>query len=332
MSLTSDQLNESIAVAHRKMGEEIASGFAEANYFYSIMFRKPNLKYSDGGTSINIPIEAYESDSMGFFNGKFETVPTNSQQQITHCNFDWKHFVSNTTFNLSEFATGTGKLSVIDLIEKKVKLTRNAAVRDLSKALHTLSSTDPNQINSLKDAAADAAYGGISPTDVPSWAFVRNTKNNAITYSGLNETFQTLVSRGQGTSDEIGTYSPNLMISNAYVMATFLNSQQSQQQFTTEKDLKSGFNGILFNNCNWMCDSYAGGSSSSATADNELYILSTNTFRLYYRFGFEGKSSPLDTLNMRLPNQAAVSSQTYMTMNLCNIARRYNAVFTALQS
>ena len=53
---------------------------------------------------------------------------------------------------------------------------------------------------------------------------------------------------------------------------------------------------------------------------------------MYYTYGFEGAKSPMDTLTMRLPNQAALSSQTYLVMNLVNIARRYNAVFTALQN
>ena len=332
MTLTQSQLNESIAIAHEKINDEIASGFAEANYFYSVMFKKPNLRYSDGGRSITIPIEAFENDNMGFFNGKYDTIPTNSQQQISHASFDWRFFVSSTSFNLAEFATGTGALSVIDLIEAKVNLTKNKAVRDLSKALHTLSSTDPNQINSLKDVVADAAYGGISSTDVPSWAAIRNSTQNDITYAGINSTFQELAARGQMASDDVGSYSPNLMLSNAYVQSVFLASQQSQQQFQSDSALKSGFNGILFNNVQWQIDQYCTGSASASVADNELYILATPTFRLFYRHGFEGRRSPLDTLNMRLPNQAVVSSQTYMTMNLCNIARRYNAVFTALQS
>jgi hypothetical protein len=129
--------------------------------------------------------------------------------------------------------------------------------------------------------------------------------------------------RGQGVSDETGTYAPNLMISNSYVLSKFLNSQQSQQQFTSDADLRSGFAGCQFNGIPFVVDEYTPGSGSG---------VATNTFRMYHKYGFGGVKSPMDTLSMRLPNQAAISSQTYLVMNLVCIARRYNAVFTALQS
>lgn len=329
MALTSDQLDEALAIAHRKINDEVASGFSKANAFYNTVTKSPLLTYSDGGTSIAIPIEAYEAESTGFIDGKFGTIPVTSNQQLSHCEFDFKHYVSTTTFNLDELARGTGKLAVIQLIEKKIALTKQKAIRDLSSALHTLSSTDPNQINSLKDAAADAAYGGISPTDVPSWAFNRDTTSNTINYATINGKFQELVGLGQSVGDQTGTFMPDMLISSSYTMGKFLDSQQSQQQFGTEASLKSGFQSILFNGVNWFADNFVTGSKDGATSDNELYILASNTFRLFYRFGFD-KKSPLDTLNMRLPNQAAASSQNYMTMNLCNISRRNNAVFTAL--
>ena len=329
MALTSTQLDECLSIAHKKINDEVASGFSKSNAFFNTMSKAPHRTYSDGGTSITIPIEAFEAESTGFIDGKFSTIPVTANQLLTHCSFDFKHYVSTTTFSLDEIARGSGKLAVIQLIEKKIALTKQKAIRDLSSALHTLSSSDPNQINSLKDAAADAAYGGISPTDVPSWAFNRDTSSNTINYATINGKFQELVGLGQSVGDQTGTYMPDMIISSSYTMGKFLDSQQSQQQFGTEASLRSGFQSILMNGINWFSDNFVAGSKDGATSDNELYILSTNTVRLFYRYGWE-KKSPLDVLNMRLPNQAAASSQNYMTMNLCNISRRNNAVFTAL--
>ena len=333
MALSTDQLNEAVSVAHRLIADELASSFAKANYFYNIMSKKPHLKKGDG-TKIQIPVQYAENSAKGFFSGEYDTVPTNANQQLTFAEFDWKFYVSNSTFNLKDFSTGTGSNAVKDLIKTKIALAKQDAIRDLSAALHTSSSSDSNQINSLKDAAgaAGTAYGGLSDSDLPEWLFERDTTTNTINYSNINDVFRVLMGRGQGVGDETGTYAPDLMISNSFVLAKFLNSQQSQQQFTTEQTLKSGFAGCLFNGISWTVDEFCTGSADGATADNELYILSTNTFRMYYKYGFEGSKSPMDTLNMRLPNQAAISSQTYLVMNLVNIARRYNAVFTALQS
>lgn len=333
MTLTASQLNESMAVAHKLIGDEIASSFAKANYFYQVVTKAPLLK-KGYGTSITNPIQSAENESKGFFSGEYDTVPTSANQQITHAEWDWKFYVSNTTFNLKDFSTGTGTNAVKDLIKTKIALAKNDAIRDLSKALHTSSAADPNSMNSLFDAAGPSgtAYGGLSDADIPNWLFERDTTTNTINYANINEKFRVLAARGQTVTDEAGSYAPNLMISNSYVLSKFLNSQQSQQQFTSDADLRAGFAGCQFNGIPFVVDEFCNGSSSSAVADNELYILSTNTFRMYHRYGFGGDKSPMDTLNMRLPNQAAISSQNYLVFNLVNIARRYNAVFTALQS
>ena len=331
--LSASQLDEAIGVAHKLIADELASSFAQANYFYKVMSTKPHLKKGDG-TSITIPVNLAENESKGFFSGEYDTVPTNANQQITHASFDWKYYVSNTTFNLKDFATGTGSNAVKDLIKTKIALAKQDAVRDISQALHTSSAGDANQINSLKDAAgaSGTAYGGLNDTDLSAWLFERDTTTNTINYANINDKFRVLMGRGQNMSDETGTYAPNLMISNSFVLSKFLNSQQSQQQFTSDADLRAGFAGCQFNGIPYVVDEFCGGSADGAATDNELYILSTNTFRMYYKYGFEGAKSPMDTLTMRLPNQAALSSQTYLVMNLVNIARRYNAVFTALQN
>jgi hypothetical protein len=333
MALTSDQLNEAVSVAHRLIADELASSFAKANYFYMVMSKRPHLVKGDG-TKIQIPVQYAENEAKGFFSGEYDTVPTNANQQITFAEFDWRYFVSNSTFNLKDFTTGTGSNAVKDLIKSKIALAKQDAVRDISSALHTSSASNPNQINSLFDAAGPSgtAYGGLSDTDLPNWLFERDTTTNTINYANLNNVFRVLMGRGQNMSDDTGTYAPNLMISNSFVLSKFLNSQQSQQQFTSDKDLRAGFAGCNFNGIPFVVDEFTPGSADGATADNRLYILSTNTFRMYYKYGFENAKSPMDTLSMRLPNQAAISSQTYMVMNLVNIARRYNAVFTALQS
>ena len=108
MALTTDQLNEAVSVAHRLIADELASSFAKANYFYNIMSKKPHLKKGDG-TKIQIPVQYAENSAKGFFSGEYDTVPTNANQQLTFAEFDWKFYVSNSTFNLKDFSTGSDR-------------------------------------------------------------------------------------------------------------------------------------------------------------------------------------------------------------------------------
>ena len=77
--------------------------------------------------------------------------------------------------------------------------------------MHTSSSSDSNQISSLKDAAGPAgtAYGGLSDSDLAEWLFERDTTTNTINYSNINDVFRVLMGRGQGVGDETGTYAPD---------------------------------------------------------------------------------------------------------------------------
>ena len=45
MALTSDQLDEALAIAHRKINDEVASGFSKANAFYNTVTKSPLLTY-----------------------------------------------------------------------------------------------------------------------------------------------------------------------------------------------------------------------------------------------------------------------------------------------
>lgn len=337
MALSADQLNEAMAVANRLIRSEIPDQFSKANYFFHLMTKKPNLEFGSGGTQIQIPIQIAENQSKGWFDGGFGAIDTNANQQLSHGVFDWKYYYSNISFTLDDFAkTDNTPLAIKSLITAKIEGAKQAASRDISSALHGDGSAS-GSITGLGAvfAASGTAYAGITNTDLDdstTWLTEIDTTTNTINYANLNTLFMTLVGRGQTQGNDIGGFAPNLMISNAFVLNKFLGSQQSQQQFATDATLRAGFSGATFNGCFWSIDSFSPGSADGATSDNYLYVMATPTFKLIYKYGFEGKTAPVDTSTMRLPSQAVVSSQNYMVMNLVCTARRYNGVFKALTS
>lgn len=338
MALSADQLNEAMSVANRLILSEIPDQFSKASYFMYLMTRKPNLQQGSGGTKIQTAVQIAENKSKGWFSGGFDAIDTNANQQLSFAEFDWKYFYSNISFQLSDFAmTDNTPLAIKSLITAKIEGAKQAASRDISSALHASGTANANQINGLADvyAASGTAYGGLTNTDLDdssTWLTEIDTTTNTINYANLNTLFMTLVGRGQTQGNEIGGFAPNLLVSNAFVLNKFLSSQQSQQQFATEETLKAGFRGATFNGVFWAIDQYSPGSADGATADNYLYVMSTPTFKLIYKYGFEGKEAPVGTSSMRLPSQAVTSSQNFMVFNLVCTARRYNGVFKALTS
>lgn len=242
------------------------------------------------------------------------------------------------SFTLSDFTkTDNTANAVKSLIVAKIEGAKNAATRSLSSAMYGAGSdSNSNALNGFTDifAASGTAYGGITNTDLDdstTWLSEIDTSTNTINYANLNGMVRTLMARGQRFGNEIGSFAPDMMISNSYVQGKFLASQQSNQRFIDTENLEAGFAGCKYNNINWMIDEFSPGSSDGSTADSHLYILSTPSFKFCYKYGFEGKSAPMD-LNTRIPNQAVQTNQSFLVGNLICTSRRANGVFKNLTS
>jgi len=337
MALTAAQLDEVQAIAHNAFDKIMPDQFLTSSAFGSTMSKKPNLEYFSGGSKIQQPVQIRENKADGFTDGKFDVLDLSASQQISFAEFDIKYQNYNVSITFDDITrTSDTPNAIKSLLVEKVNLAAGTAKRTYAKALHgSGSDSDGKAINGLADvmAASGIAYGGITNTDLDdstTW-LTEISSLNTINFANLNTLVGTLIARGQGAGDANGSYAPDIMISNSFVQDKFLSSQQSQQRFAREDDLKAGFAGCKFRNIDWYVDDYSPGSADGSTTDNFLYVLASRTFALKYKYGFEGKKAPVD-FNGRIPNQAIITSQHFMAYNLVCRARRYNGVFKALES
>jgi hypothetical protein len=338
MALTSAQLDEVQAVAHNAFEKIMPDQFLVSSAFGNMMSKAPNLQYLSGGSKIQQPVQIAENQADGFIDGRNDVLDLSSNQQLSFAEFDYKYQNYNISITLDDITRTEGTPNAIkSLLVEKVNLAAGTAKRTYAKALHgNGSDSNGKAINGLGDvtAASGTAYGGITNTDLDdssTWLTEIDSGTTTINYASLNSLVGTLIARGQGAGDAAGSFAPDVMISNSFVQDKFLASQQSQQQFAPADDLEAGFVGCVYRGINWYIDDFSPGSADGSTADNFLYVLSTPTFALKYKYGFEGKKSPVD-YNGRIPNQAIITSQHMMAYNLVCRARRYNGVFKALQS
>lgn len=338
MALTAAQLDEVQAVAHNAFDKIMPDQFLTSSAFGSMMSKKPNLEYVSGGSKIQQPVQIAENAADGFIDGKHDVLDLSANQQLSYAEFDFKYQNYNVSFTLDDITrTADTPNAIKNLLVEKVNLAAGTAKRTYAKALHgNGSDSNGKAINGLGDvtAASGTAYGGITNTDLAdstTWLTEIDSSTNTINYANLNTLVGTLIARGQGAGDAAGSYAPDVMISNSFVQDKFLASQQSQQRFAREDDLKAGFAGCKFRNIDWYVDDFSPGSADGTSTDNFLYVLSTPTFALKYKFGFEGKKAPVD-FNGRIPNQSIITSQHFMAYNLVCRARRYNGVFKNLQA
>ena len=336
MALTPQQLDEVQAIAHNAFEKIMPDQFQTASAFGNKMSKKPNLQYVSGGSKIQQPVQIEENNADGFIDGKFDVLDLSANQQLSFTEFDFKYQNYNVTITLDEITRTDGTDNAIkSLMLEKVKLAAGTAKRTFARSLHGSGADNGGRsINGLADVYADSgiSYGGLTNTDLSdptTWLTEIDSTTNTINYANLSALVNELTARGQGAGIGVDSYAPDMMVSNNYVQTKFLNSQQSQQRFTSQEDLKAGFIGCKFNGIDWYVDDFSPGSKDGVTDDNYLYILSCPTFALKYKYGFEGKSAPTD-FKGRLPNQAVISSQHFMAYNLICRARRYNGVFKNL--
>jgi hypothetical protein len=138
-------------------------------------------------------------------------------------------------------------------------------------------------------------------------------------YQNINYLIAASKARAQQWGDNV-TYEPDFGLWNKSVQAAFLNACQAQQRFYEEAILSAGFNGVQVNNIEFYMDDNTPGTQDGSTGDNYVYVFPKKVMKLMYKYGFDNPS-PLDD-DVRIPNQAIKSYQTFYAWNLlCSLRR-----------
>lgn len=335
MALSAAQMREAGAVATQYINEQVEDIFAQRNALYGRMVKRKKA-VTEGKTEIQMPITYAENQSVGFIAGDgSDTISLNPNKTITFGTLQWKYFYSNISISLQDIVEGgDSKESVITLVQAKVSQAKNTMARNLSEAMYASATSNAKTFNGMADifAASGTAYAGINNNDVPNWFPLEDSSTQIINYANINNNLAQLNVRvGQSPFDGYGNdLKVDLLLSNWFVQSQYMNSEQIKQRYIESKKLDSGFDGIMFNGIEWAVDYYAPGSANGTTADNYLYMLSTQAFYLFYRYGFD-RPAPLDTSGV-IPNTPVQFDVNYLVANMGCTNRRVNALMSTLKA
>jgi len=332
MALTNEQLNKAAALIGPHFLESNVDNFSKANPLYARMVANEQLQYVAGGTSIRFPLELAENSTNGWTNGINTVESSDIEQTHTFGQLELAYYAQKYSNSLKDFAeAGDDSGAIRSLIKQTMNASKNKTVRVLSESFFG-SSTDNNElsISGLSDVlgASGTAYAGLLDTDFPADAYLSERNTTSIAYADINyDAFSSLVNklkaRGSKFGNEYGdTFKPNLMLSNSIIHTAFGNSLQQQQRFGKEETAFAGFEALKFGGIDYIVDDYS--------KDNHVYVLSTNTFKVCHKYGFNGKQSPMDGTAV-LPNQPIITAKSYLALQLVCMGRRYNGVFTNVQ-
>lgn len=329
MALTQTyNLDEIFATTTKYIDDKITEAFGLTTPFMNeVMKRK---KYVDGGNRLTFAIDAIPMNNIGFISGTAaDLLDVSTQQNLVPAELDWKYLYTGYSVTLQDLnTTANSKHAIVSLVVEKAKNSLASTKQFLSKSLFASATNNPQAFNGLGDvfAASGTSYAGLLDTDLgvdeagdKLWLPQFDTTSTVCDYQSISPMLDKLKTKANfsGTGSKI-----DFMISKANILSAFKKAQQAQQRFIAEKDLKAGFDGINVDGVVWYADEFAGA--------GELFLLSSDSFKFMYKYGFDGKSSPQDISGVRLPNQPIMTHQRFITGNLACTNRRVNGKFTAL--
>lgn len=324
--------NEIASVVVQHIIAEAPDALMKANALWQKL-ANDQAYYVSGGTNIQFPVKMIANTAQGFITGGASAVNVNPSQQLVYGTLNWKFYNHNVSFTLDDFTqTQDAKEAVLDYVEAKKDGALGDAVRALTAALHASATTDPLSFNGLLDvvAASGTAYAGLTDTDYATGAYlpIIDTTTSVVSYENLAPKIQKIKARIQQTGENT-QYPIDMGFANAAVIGAFMASEQAKQRFFESTQLSTGFEGVKINGINLFLDDNTPGTQDGSTGDNYLYIFPSKAFKMAYKYGLKGKTSPLDG-EVRIPNQPVMSHQNYFAGNLvCNL-RRGILVYKAL--
>lgn len=335
MTLTDSQLSNVFSVATKYIDKRIPLIFELSTPMMKEIMK--NKKYIPGGNRLTWALNDNKMDNIGFITGTTaDIIDTGTQRNLTNAELDWKYITAGFSVTLDELnRTQDSPYAVAGLVEEKLANMEGSLSEFIAEALFASGTSNPNAYNGFLDIFADSgtAYAGIVDTDLdndaagdPIWLPQIDSSTTVVSYTNISPMITTLKTKKSRIAPG---GSLDYMISNAPVLSKFKTSQQGQQRFYAAKDLMSGFDGINIDGVVWYADDHAQGSGASV-ADNFLYLVNSKSMQMGYRYGFDGKKSPLDRKGYNMPNQPVMNDNRNISGNLMCLDRRVNGVFKTL--
>ena len=268
-------------------------------------------KSQDGGTSIYQPI-IYQKKTAGVYSG-FDTLSTAPVESLTAVNYSWAHYYSPMTLAKTDKLMNSGKFAVISLVKSEAE-TAELSLRDkMTSDLYSTSAVTGGIQGLPLLCHTSTNFGGISSTDISTWAASVDSSTTVLTIGALINKFAAVT---------YGTDMPNMIISNQAAFAKYFQLLEVRPEFKVQN--KNG--NLMFNGAEWMVDRNCNGTAAGTTADCYVYLLNTDYIQFYLH-----PKNDFVTQDWQQPvNQEVVVSRITVSCQLGTSQRRVHGLFTTI--
>lgn len=195
--------NELGAITHDLILDQVTLGSFSEEELWNRFVSKKELE--SGGKKINAPLSAVdESGTPGNFYTKGSVLSLQKYEGISASQHSWRYFQEPIVIDKTDIAENMDKHGQLKLVASKVKVGKAAMVQKLSKAILsdgsvTSQNNDDDQFDGFEAiVAASGSYGGISSTDLATWASTVTGSVGTLTKAILDASYDATYFAGQG--------------------------------------------------------------------------------------------------------------------------------------
>tara|TARA_R110000803_G_scaffold54585_1_gene111308 strand:- start:140 stop:1129 length:990 start_codon:yes stop_codon:yes gene_type:complete len=282
MAFANPNVTDVMATTIQSRSRKIADNVTKNNAILSRLSQKGRIKPFSGGYSILQELSFTENPNGGWYSG-YDILPVGIADVISAAEYNIKQCAVPVVISGLEMLQNSGKERMIDLMDGRLTVAESTMSNIISEGLYSNGTGSGfKQIDGLlaavpavATASQTSTYGGIVRSATVTGSFWRSqyaTAASNATPSLLQPAWNNLWASCSRGSDR-----PDLIMVGGGMWASYMNSLQALQRFSTPETGNLGFPSLKFMDADVVLDGGIGGQNDTNTA---IFL---NTDYLFFR-------------------------------------------------
>lgn len=269
MAFANASVTDIIATTIESRTGEIADNVSKNNAVLARLEQKKNIKPFSGGSQIFQELSFAMNGNASWYSG-YDLLPVAAQDVISAATYQIKQIACPVVISGLEMLQNSGKEQIIDLLDGRMQVAEDTMANLMSQGIYSDGTGfGGKQLVGLGAAViatpSSGVYGGIDPA---AWPFWENQVEDGSGYtsSTIQGFMNTLWAKQVRGADR-----PDLIIFDNLLWASYMQSLQAIQRFTSPGTADLGFTTVKFMDADVVLDGGLGGYAPANTG----YFLNT---------------------------------------------------------
>lgn len=273
MSLTIGQIAAISYPAVLAENRKAANQWAESAFLRELE-RQGAIKRRSLGSSIEAPLDYRRNPGTAFLASSLQPTSLNETEIVTAANYDIAEISVPMTWSKKTEVQNPTENQKIAFVRQMIENGLNSHDDAIEEALFVASTNGFLGLPTHVPTSGQGSDGGID-SSVESWwrpvsvTYVDDTDIEAALTEGWNS-----AAKGSGSKLQ-----PTMLVSDAATQALFEGTQQANQRYVDEEELKAGFKILAFKTARYVFSQYADTNIYGVNAQNFQVIVSKEYFR-----------------------------------------------------